>query len=58
MAKDEITENEKIEVADDTFATFFESLGPNDIYKKIFLEVLFEEIYGHPCDLSDIFPKN
>lgn len=23
---------------------FFDSLGPNDIYKKILLEVLFEEI--------------
>lgn len=51
----EITENEKIEIADDTLATFFDSLGPNDIYKKIFLEVLFEEIYGHPCNLSDLY---
>lgn len=25
---------------------FFDALGPNDIYKQILLEVLFENLYG------------
>lgn len=43
-----------IEKTDTDLKNFFDSLGPNDIYKKIFLEVLLEEIYGDRVDLSNI----
>ena len=55
MSKDELTDEQKLVAAADTLNTFFDGLGPNDIYKRIFLEVLFEEIYGEKCDLSDVF---
>lgn len=53
--KDELTDQQKLIAAADTLNAFFDGLGPNDIYKRILLEVLFEEIYGEPCDLSDVF---
>lgn len=43
--------------ADEAFVAFLDSLGPNDIYKQLFLEVLLEEIYGRKVDLSDVFDK-
>lgn len=55
MSKDELTDQQKLAAAADTLNAFFDGLGPNDIYKRIFLEVLFEEIYGEPCDLSEEF---
>jgi hypothetical protein len=51
-------EDDDIKMADDTFRGFFDSLGPNDLYKKIFLEVLLEELYGHPVDLTDVIDWN
>lgn len=42
--------------ADKSLQDFFNSLGPNDIYKLVFLEVLIEEIYGRNVDLSKIIP--
>jgi hypothetical protein len=52
----ELTDEEKVKAGHESLESFFESLGPDDIYKRIFLEVLFEEIYGEKCDLSDEFP--
>ncbi len=43
---------EDIVQADASLQEFFDSLGPNDIYKQVFLEVLLEEIYGRRVDLS------
>lgn len=54
MEKD-ISDEEKAKEACETFACFLDGLGPNDIYKRIFLEVLLEEIYGKRVDLSDVF---
>jgi len=51
---DKISDEEKLKLADDALRTFFDQLGPNDIYKKVLLEVLFEEMFGHPVDLSDV----
>lgn len=52
---DDLSNEQKVKIIDETFAFFLDQLGPNDIYKKIFLEVLFEEIYGEKVDMSDIF---
>jgi hypothetical protein len=49
-----IPEEDIIE-ADKSLQDFFDSLGPNDIYKQVFLEVLLEEIYGRRVDLSHAF---
>lgn len=49
---------EKVKAANEAFESFLDSLGPNDVYKQIFLEVLLEEIYGHRVDLSKIFKGN
>ena len=46
--------NEDIIKVDNDLQEFFDSLGPNDIYKRVFLEVLLEEIYGRPVDLSGL----
>jgi hypothetical protein len=54
MDKD-ISEDEKIQETISVFQNFMDSLGPNDIYKRIFLEVFLEEIYGKRVDLSDVF---
>jgi hypothetical protein len=54
--KDDLTDEQKLVAAADTLGSFLDMLGPNDIYKRIFLEVLLEEIYGEPCDLSEEFP--
>ncbi len=48
---EKIAEEDIIE-ADAGLQDFFDSLGPNDIYKMVFLEVLLEEIYGCKVDLS------
>lgn len=45
---------EEIDKADEDLQDFFDSLGPNDIYKQVFLEVLLEEIYGRRVDLSQV----
>ena len=55
MGTDDLTNEQKIEIFDETFSFFLDQLGPNDIYKQIFLEVLFEEIYGEKVDMSDIY---
>lgn len=55
MNADDLTDEQKLMAAADTLNAFFDSLGHNDIYKRILLEVLFEEIYGEKCDLSDVF---
>jgi hypothetical protein len=39
-------DNEKIKQGLDTLAEFFDQFGPNDIYKIVFLTVLFEELLG------------
>jgi hypothetical protein len=49
---------EDITQADNTFQGFFDSLGPNDIYKRIFLEELLGLLYGSPVDLSDVVNWN
>lgn len=49
-----ITE-EDIKNASNILQAFFNDLGPNDIYKRIFLEVLLEELYGEKVDLSQLF---
>lgn len=43
---------EEIKSAEIGLQDFFDSLGPNDVYKMVFLEVLLEEIYGKRVDLS------
>jgi hypothetical protein len=50
-----LTDEQKLKEAAETINSFLDSLGPNDVYKQIFLEVLLEEIYGEKCDLSDLF---
>lgn len=50
---DNIPEEDIVE-ADAGLQNFFDSLGPNDIYKMVFLEVLLEEIYGYKVDLSKV----
>lgn len=45
---------EDIIKADKSLQEFFDSLGPNDVYKIVFLEVLLEEIYGRRIDLSSL----
>ena len=55
MDREDLTDEEKLRAAADTLNVFFDSLGPNDIYKQIFLEILLEEIYGEKCDLSEEF---
>ncbi len=44
-----------VDKVDKGLQDFFDSLGPNDIYKLVFLEVLLEEIYGSRVDLSAVF---
>lgn len=46
--------DEDILKTDKSLQDFFDSLGPNDIYKRVFLEVLLEEIYGRRVDLSNV----
>jgi hypothetical protein len=43
-----------IKQTDESLQEFFDNLGPNDVYKMVFLEVLFSEIYGRQIDLSDL----
>jgi hypothetical protein len=45
MSQDTFDEAQAKEAAG-AFLGFMDSLGPNDIYKRVFLEVLLEEIYG------------
>ena len=45
-------DKEKIKLGLDTLAGFFEQFGPNDIYKQVFLEVLFEELFRISLPLS------
>jgi hypothetical protein len=54
----DLTDEQKLKAASDTLAAFLNNLGPNDIYKQILLEVLFEEIYGEKCDFSEIIKPN
>jgi hypothetical protein len=54
MSQDTFDEAQAKEAAG-AFLGFMDSLGPNDIYKRVFLEVLLEEIYGQQVDLSDVF---
>lgn len=51
----ELSDEEKVKEVLNTFSNFMNDLGPNDIYKKIFLEVLLEEIYNKKVDLTDVF---
>ena len=53
MSQHNIPEEDIIS-ANNSLQEFFDSLGPNDIYKQVFLEVLLEEIYGRRIDLSDV----
>lgn len=48
-------DDDKAKEAANAFSNFMDGLGPNDIYKQVFLEVLLEEIYGQRVDLSDVF---
>lgn len=48
-------DDDKAKDAANAFSSFMDNLGPNTIYKQIFLEVLLEEIYGQRVDLSDVF---
>lgn len=48
---------EDIEKAELAVKDFFDSLGPDDIYKRIFLEALLEEVYGQKIDLSDVMKE-
>lgn len=41
-----MTEEIKANLIHESFLSFFEAFGPNDIYKELFLEVFFEELYG------------
>jgi protoporphyrinogen oxidase len=55
--KDKVSDEDIIK-ADKDLQDFFDSLGPNDVYKIVFLEVLLEEIYGKRVDLlSSILDK-
>ena len=44
---------EKIKLGIETLKSFFDSLGPNDIYKQILLEELFKELMKNDIPLSD-----
>lgn len=44
MSKDEFTDEQKLIFAAEALGAFFDELGPNDIYKEILLQVLFEEL--------------
>lgn len=46
--------NKEIMEADKEIKDFFDNFGENDIYKRVFFEVLLEEVYGKKIDLSDI----
>lgn len=39
-----LTDQEKAEQGIEALKEFFDQFGPDDIYKQIFLEVLFEEL--------------
>lgn len=41
-----ITDAEKEKITEDLFKHFCDSLGPNDVYKQVFLEELFKFILG------------
>ena len=41
-----MTEDQKLTETANSFRFFSESLGPDDIYKSILLEVLFAELMG------------
>jgi hypothetical protein len=47
-----MTDKEKIEEAEGAFLAFLDALGPDDIYKHVFLETLFKELYGQTLHLS------
>lgn len=54
---DKMTEKEKIVLGLETIKHFFDSLGPNDIYKQIVLEEVMRFLKGEPVDpdsLEDI----
>ena len=53
MNKEELTDDQKLIAAADTLNAFFDGLGPNDIYKQILLQVLFEELQH-----SEIYNNN
>lgn len=44
MSKDEFTDEQKLIFAAEALGAFFDELVPNDIYKEILLQVLFEEL--------------
>jgi len=45
-------DKQKIKEAEGAFLAFLNALGPDDVYKEIFLEVLFQELYGKTLHLS------
>lgn len=49
---DQFSDREKIDQVEKAFTDFLDALGPDDIYKQIFLEVLFKELYGKTIHLS------
>lgn len=43
---DELSREEKIKMGIETIKTFFDSLGPTDVYKQIVLEELMKFLIG------------
>jgi hypothetical protein len=52
MKNDEISDEEKIIESCEALKSFFDLLGPNDIYKQILLETFFAYLYN--IDVSEI----
>jgi hypothetical protein len=52
MSEPYFTEEEKIKQGHAAFKSFFDDLGPNDIYKRIVLEEFFRLILSGKYDLS------
>jgi hypothetical protein len=47
---DDLTYKEKVTIGLDTIKSFFDSLGPDDIYKQIVLEELMKFLVGETKD--------
>lgn len=50
MEPDNLSYEEKVKIGLDTIKSFFDSLGPTDIYKQIVLEEVMKFIMGEQDD--------
>lgn len=50
---DELSQQEKIKLGIETIKIFFDSLGPNDIYKKILLEELMKYLMHGSFEVTE-----